>query len=66
VNEHGLVGLDPTAEALNELAKTLWALAYLVPLLSVTVLQSPLRWYRRPGRQPEGQQVQREAGPRQA
>lgn len=29
-----LVGLDPLAEALNEAAKSLWALAYLVPLLA--------------------------------
>lgn len=28
-----LVGLDPLAEALNEAAKSLWALAYLAPLL---------------------------------
>jgi hypothetical protein len=33
VNGHTMAGLDPTAEALNEGAKTLWALAYLVPLL---------------------------------
>jgi hypothetical protein len=33
VNGHTLTGLDPTAEALNEGAKTLWALAYLVPLM---------------------------------
>jgi hypothetical protein len=32
VNDHTLTGLDPTGEALNEGSKTLWALAYLVPL----------------------------------
>lgn len=32
-NGHTMVGFDPTAEALNEAAKTLLALAYLVPLL---------------------------------
>lgn len=36
VNGHSMVGFDPTAEALNEGAKTLWALAYLVPLLRVS------------------------------
>lgn len=34
VNRHTMVGFDPTAEALNEGAKTLWALAYLVPFWS--------------------------------
>lgn len=33
VNDHTTVGFDPYAEAFNELAKTLWAVAYLVPLL---------------------------------
>lgn len=33
VNGHSMVGFDPTAEAINEAAKTLWALAYLIPLL---------------------------------
>lgn len=33
VNDHTMVGFDPYAEALNEGAKTIWALAYLVPLL---------------------------------
>jgi len=33
VNAHGMVGFDPAAEALNEATKTLWAVAYLVPLL---------------------------------
>lgn len=33
VNGHTMTGLDPSAEALNEGAKTLWALAYLVPLM---------------------------------
>lgn len=33
VNGHTLTGLDPTAEALNEGAKSLWALAYLIPLM---------------------------------
>ena len=33
VNGHTMTGFDPTAEALNEGAKTLWALAYLVPLM---------------------------------
>ena len=33
VNGHTMTGLDPMAEALNEGAKTLWALAYLVPLM---------------------------------
>jgi hypothetical protein len=32
VNAHAKVGFDPSAEALNEAAKTLWALAYLLPL----------------------------------
>ena len=32
VDSHGMVGFEPSAEALNEAAKTLWALAYLVPL----------------------------------
>lgn len=31
VNGHSMVGFDPAAEALNEAAKTLWAVAYLVP-----------------------------------
>lgn len=30
-NAPTLVGFDPLSEALNETAKTLWALAYLVP-----------------------------------
>ena len=30
---HTMGGFDPAAEAINEGAKTLWALAYLVPLL---------------------------------
>lgn len=33
VNGHTMVGLDPGAEALNEGSKTLWALAYLLPLM---------------------------------
>ena len=33
VNGHTMRHFDPTAEALNEAAKTLWALAYLTPLL---------------------------------
>lgn len=33
VNGHTMVGFDPAAEALNEGAKTLWALAYLLPLM---------------------------------
>jgi hypothetical protein len=33
VNDHTTVGFDPYAEASNELAKTMWAVAYLVPLL---------------------------------
>ena len=33
VNAHGMMGFDPAAEALNEATKTLWAVAYLVPLL---------------------------------
>jgi hypothetical protein len=32
-NEHTTVGLNVTDEVLNETAKTLWALAYFVPLL---------------------------------
>src|SRR5579871_3642206 len=32
VNGHDTAGLDPAAEALNEVAKTLWAIAYLLPL----------------------------------
>jgi len=32
LNGHRMVGFEPSAEALNEGAKTLWALAYLVPL----------------------------------
>jgi hypothetical protein len=31
-NPHTLAGFDPTAEALNEGVKTIWALAYLLPL----------------------------------
>jgi hypothetical protein len=31
-----LVGFDPLAEALNEAAKSVWALAYLLPLLIAT------------------------------
>ena len=34
VNGHDMVGFNSLAEALNEGAKTLWALAYLVPLLA--------------------------------
>ena len=56
---------SPTAEALNELAKTLWAVAYLVPLLNplerprsrtdlavgyTTVRVLKTRWATRPGR----------------
>src|SRR5262249_9579006 len=33
VNGHTMVGFDPAAEALNEGTKTLWALAYLAPLM---------------------------------
>jgi hypothetical protein len=33
VNEHTMVHFQPGAEAFNEAAKTLWALAYLVPFL---------------------------------
>jgi hypothetical protein len=33
VNEHTMVHFQPGAEALNEGAKTLWAAAYLVPLV---------------------------------
>jgi hypothetical protein len=33
-HEQSLAGFDPTAEVLNELAKTLWAVAFFVPLLS--------------------------------
>lgn len=33
VNRHTMTGFSPGAEALNEAAKTLWAVAYLVPLL---------------------------------
>ena len=33
VNGHTTIGFDPTAEALNEAAKTLWAVAYLWPLV---------------------------------
>ncbi len=35
VNGHTTTGLDPAAEALNEGAKTLWALAYLLPLMGI-------------------------------
>jgi hypothetical protein len=45
VNERGLAGFDPTAEVLNEGSKTLWAAAYLVPLLSFGPLR--LRWPQR-------------------
>jgi len=33
VNQHTMIGFDPAAEVLNEVAKLLWAAAYLVPLL---------------------------------
>jgi hypothetical protein len=36
VNEHNMVGFDPVAEGLNETAKTLWAVAYLLPLWKAT------------------------------
>jgi hypothetical protein len=36
VNDHTAVGFDSFAEALNEAAKTLWAVAYLVPLLGAS------------------------------
>lgn len=32
VNQHGAASISPLGEAFNETAKTLWALAYLVPL----------------------------------
>lgn len=32
VNSHHVMGLDPVSEVLNEAAKTLWALAYVLPL----------------------------------
>ena len=35
-NLHTLQGLDPLTEALNESAKTVWALAYLVPFFVAT------------------------------
>lgn len=38
VNGHTMTGLDPAAEALNEGAKTLWALAYLLPLMGVRLV----------------------------
>jgi len=34
VNYHTMIGLDPTAEALNEAAKTLLAVAYLWPFIA--------------------------------
>jgi hypothetical protein len=33
MHEQSLAGFDPTAEVLNELAKTLWAAAFFVPLV---------------------------------
>jgi len=36
VNEHTTAHLDVTGEVLNEAAKTLWAVAYFVPLVWVT------------------------------
>lgn len=35
VNFHNGTNFDPTAEVLNEVSKTLWALAYFLPLLHV-------------------------------
>ena len=35
-NLHTMTGFDPTAEALNEGVKTIWALAYFLPLWLVT------------------------------
>jgi hypothetical protein len=34
MHEQSLAGFDPTAEVLNELAKTLWAAAFFVPLVA--------------------------------
>lgn len=34
VNQHTMVDFSPVAEVLNEVSKTLWAAAYLLPLLS--------------------------------
>jgi len=39
VNAHTMADFDPASEVLNELAKTLWAAAYLVPLLAVRPLR---------------------------
>lgn len=36
VNGHTMTGFDPAAEAVNEAAKTLWALAYIAPLWAVS------------------------------
>jgi hypothetical protein len=45
VNFHTGTNFDATAEALNEVSKTLWALAYFLPLLRsarvATVVRSP-------------------------
>jgi hypothetical protein len=36
INPHTMRGFDPTAEGLNEAAKTVWALAYLLPLWRIS------------------------------
>jgi hypothetical protein len=41
VNSHGMAGFEPSAEALNEGAKTLWALAYLIPLYRILGRTTP-------------------------
>jgi len=38
VNGHTMAGFDPAAEVLNEAAKTLWAVAFLLPLLRTSGL----------------------------
>src|SRR3954451_8727524 len=41
VNSHGMGGFEPSTEALNEGAKTLWALAYIIPLCRILGRTSP-------------------------
>jgi|SRR5579862_533699 len=42
INGHTMVDFSPTAEALNEAAKTLWAFAYLVPLIRMPAARAAI------------------------
>ena len=42
-NHNGMAGFDAGAEALNDAAKTLWAVAYLLPFLATRKAPPPVR-----------------------